>query len=53
MRDFAPAMTEHSHGHLPESNPDPEIIPIEEPFLKQGPGVFASHFAVGGSLHVP
>lgn len=47
---LAPRLAELSHGHLPETNPNPEIIPSEEPFLNKGPGVFASHFPVGGTV---
>jgi len=47
---LAPRLTALSHGHLPETNPNPEIIPQEDPFLAKGPGVFASHFAVGGTI---
>ncbi len=50
LADFAPHMSELSHGHLPEPDPNPEIIPLEEPFLNSGPGVFANHFPVGGTL---
>lgn len=48
--DIAPQMSELSHGHLPEADPNPEIIPNEEPFLNRGPGVFATHFPVGGAI---
>lgn len=47
---IAPQMSELSHGHLPEVDPNPEIIPDEEPFLNRGPGVFATHFPVGGAI---
>jgi hypothetical protein len=45
-----PRMVEASHGHNPEPCPDPEPIPDEEPFGNRGPGVFANHFPVGGTL---
>jgi hypothetical protein len=48
---IAPRMVELSHGHIPEPDPRPEPIPQEEPFLNRGPGVFADHFPVGGSIH--
>jgi hypothetical protein len=48
--DLAPTMEELSHGHAPETDPDPEIIPAEAPFLNRGPGVFANHFPVGGAI---
>lgn len=50
--DVAPAMVELSHGHNPEPDPSPEEIPMEEPFLGGGPGVFADHFPVGGAILV-
>lgn len=46
----APRMAEISHGHNPEPDPEAETIPNEEPFTRQGPGVFADHFPVGGTL---
>lgn len=48
--EIAPRMTELSHAHLPEPDPDPETIPDEEPFTRGGPGVFANHFPVGGTV---
>lgn len=48
--DLAPVMVELSHGHNPEPDPSPEEIPMEEPFLHGGPGVFADHFPVGGAI---
>src|SRR5262249_10932638 len=45
-----PRMVEASHGDNPEPLPDPEPIPDEEPFTNRGPGVFANHFPVGGTL---
>lgn len=50
LGEVAPRLVELSHGHLPETNPNPEIIPNEEPFLTKGPGVFASHFPIGGAI---
>lgn len=50
LGEIAPRLAELSHGHLPETNPNPEIIPAEEPFLAKGPGIFASHFPVGGTI---
>lgn len=50
LADIAPRMTELSHAHAPEPDPNPEIIPDEEPFSHLGPGVFASHFPVGGTV---
>jgi hypothetical protein len=50
LAELAPRMSELSHGHLPEPDPHPEVIPAEEPFLVGGPGVFANHFPVGGAL---
>ena len=50
LAELAPRLAELSHGHLPETNPNPEIIPVEDPFLDKGPGVFASHFPVGGTI---
>ncbi len=48
--DFAPQMVELSHGHNPEPDPHPEEIPQEPWFGDGGPGVFADHFPVGGSI---
>ncbi|MEU0266786.1 hypothetical protein [Nocardioides sp. NPDC006303] len=48
--DLYPAMVEMSHGHNPEPDPSPEIIPDEPPFSSRGPGVFANRFPVGGTL---
>ena len=48
--ELAPRMAELSHGHLPEPDPNPETIPAEEPFGHHRPGVFASHFPVGGAV---
>lgn len=50
LAEVAPRMTELSHAHLPEPDPDPEIIPDETPFSHSGPGVFANHFPVGGTI---
>jgi hypothetical protein len=50
LGDIAPRLTEITHGHLPESDPNPEIIPDEEPFAALGPGVFANHFPVAGTI---
>jgi hypothetical protein len=50
LAEIAPRMTELSHAHLPEPDPNPEIIPDEEPFTRGGPGVFANHFPVGGTV---
>lgn len=47
---LAPQMVELSHGHNPEPNPSAEPIPLEEPFNDRGPGVFADHFVVGGTI---
>jgi hypothetical protein len=38
LAEIAPRLTEFSHAHLPEPDPDPEIIPDEEPFKRGGPG---------------
>ncbi|MBC3194880.1 hypothetical protein H7X46_27895 [Pseudonocardia sp. C8] len=50
LAEIAPRMTELSHAHLPEPDPDPEPVPDEEPFSRGGPGVFANHFPVGGTV---
>lgn len=50
--DIAPQMVELSHGHNPAPDPNPEPVPMEEPFLRQGDGVFAEHFTVGGTMFV-
>lgn len=50
LAEIAPRMTELSHAHLPEPDPAPEGIPDEEPFSRGGPGVFATHFPVGGTV---
>jgi len=50
LAEIAPRMTELSHAHLPEPDPNPETIPDEEPFTHRGPGVFANHFPVGGTV---
>lgn len=48
--DLAPHMVELSHGHLPETDPSPEQIPMVVPFASGGPGTFADHFPVGGTI---
>jgi len=50
LAETAPRMTELSHAHAPEPDPSPEPVPDEEPFAHLGPGVFASHFPVGGTI---
>lgn len=50
LAETAPRLTELSHAHAPEPDPSPEDIPDEEPFAHLGPGVFAMHFPVGGTI---
>ena len=50
LGELGPRMVELSHGHNPELDPNAETIPQEEPFLNKGPGIFADHFPVGGSI---
>lgn len=42
-------MSELSHGYNPEPDLDPEALPDEAEFVG-GPGVFADHFPVGGTV---
>lgn len=49
--ELAPQMAEIAHGHNPEDDPEPELVPYDdEVFSNRGPGEFAQRFSVGGSL---
>lgn len=47
--ELAATMSELSHGHNPEPDPNPEPVPEGDEFVG-GPGVFADHFPVGGTV---
>lgn len=50
MADFACNLAEASHGSGSEPDPEPEEIPLEEPFARHGEGLFVNRFMLGGTM---
>jgi hypothetical protein len=51
FKDIASRITQIWHAHLPDRDPDPDAIPVDqEPYGSKGPGHFDLRFPIGGML---